>query len=402
MELNKEYVPVDSQTLDRLQHALRESGLDGWLFFDHHQRDPLAYRVLGFSPKQHVTRRWYYLVPSQGEPVALVHRIESRMLDELPGQKHVYSGWRTHQEGLAALLFGLKRVAMQYSPGCAIPYVSMVDAGTVEFVRSFGVDVISSAELIQIFDATLSAPQIESHFGAGQKMDAIRQAAFAKVSEHLSSATPLDEWALYNWMREAFAREGLVTDHGPIIAVNRHAADPHYEPSPETAQPIRSGDLLLIDMWAKLSQPGAVYYDITWTGYCGAVPPTEMDHVFSVVRAARDAGFALVKSRREANLTLRGFEVDQATRSVIDQAGFAPYFVHRTGHSIGEEVHGTGANMDDLETHDERWVRTDTIFSIEPGVYLENFGIRSEFNVLARSDSAIVTGAVQDHLLRLL
>jgi Xaa-Pro aminopeptidase len=393
---------IDRQRIQRLQNALRELNIDAWLFFDHHQRDPLAYRVLGFHPKQQATRRWYYLVPAQGEPLFLVHRIESKILDQLPGQKHVYSGWRTHQEGLASLLFGLKRVAMQYSPGCAIPYVSMVDGGTVELIRSFGVDVISSADLIQIFDATLSAAQIEAHFAAGRKMDGIREAAFALVSQRLSQAAPLSEWEIYTWMRAAFDREGLFTDHGPIIAVNANAADPHYEPSPETSQPIQAGDLLLIDMWAKLSQAGAVYYDITWTGFCGAAPPSEMDNIFAIVRQARDAGFEAVRSAREAGRELQGFAVDNATRQVIDEAGFGEFFVHRTGHSIGEEVHGTGANMDDLETHDERLIATGTIFSIEPGIYLDRFGIRSEFNVLAVPGSAKVTGAIQNELLRLL
>lgn len=392
---------MDREQLALLQRAVREQGLDAWLFFDHHQRDPLAYRVLGFSPKQHVTRRWYYLIPAEGEPVGLVHRIEAKMLDELPGGKVAYSGWREHKDGLGELLRGTKRVAMQYSPSCAIPYVSMVDAGTVEFVRGFGVEVVSSADLIQIFDATLNPAQIESHLAAGRKMDVIRLAAFDRVGEHLERGVSLSEWELYCWMREAFARDGLVTDHGPIIAVNEHAADPHYEPAPETSKPMRDGDLLLIDMWAKGTAAGSVYYDITWTGYCGAAPPPEMDNVFSIVRDARDAGFALVKSRREAGAALRGFEVDQATRSLIEGAGYGEFFVHRTGHSIGEEVHGTGANMDDLETHDDRSVRPDTIFSIEPGIYLPAFGIRSEFNVLVTADSAMVTGAIQTHLLRL-
>jgi Xaa-Pro aminopeptidase len=386
----------------RIQEALAALDLDAWLFFDHHSRDPLAYRVLGFLPKQSVTRRWYYLIPRQGEPHALVHRIESKVLEALPGQQHIYSGWRTHQDGLGVILFGLKKIAMQYSPGCAIPYVSMVDAGTLEFVRSFGVEVVSSADLIQQFDATLSPEQIDSHLSAGVKMDEIRAASFAKVSSALRDGAPINEWALYTWMREQFDREGLVTDHGPIVAVNEHAADPHYEPSPETSSAIRSGDLLLVDMWAKWNRPGSVYYDITWTGYGGSAPPSEMDHVFGVVKAARDAGLAQVQEAFASQQALRGYEVDNATREVIDKAGYGDRFVHRTGHSIAEDVHGTGANMDDLETHDERRVLANTIFSIEPGIYLDRFGIRSEFNVLAQDSSARVTGEIQHQLLRLL
>ncbi len=383
--------------LARFQEALASLDLDGWLFFDHHQRDPIAYRVLGFTPKQMASRRWYYLIPRHGEPQALVHRIEAKILDELPGQKHIYSGWRTHQEGLGSLLFGLKRIAMQYSPGCAIPYVSMVDAGTVEFVRSFGVEVVSSADLIQIFDATLSPAQIDLHLAAGVKMDALRAAAFARVSAGLAP----DEWSLHTWLREAFDRDVLTTDHGPIVAVNQHAADPHYEPSPEASAPILPGDLLLLDMWAKLNVPGGVYYDITWTGHLGTNVPAEMDNVFEIVKSARDAAFVRVQSRLESGQTLRGFEVDNAAREVIAATGYGDSFVHRTGHSIKEDVHSTGANMDDLETHDERLILPNTLFSIEPGIYLDHFGIRSEFNVLALANTARTTGQVQDRLLRL-
>lgn len=390
------------ERIQKFQEALAALDLDGWLFFDHHGRDPLAYRILGFQPKQSVTRRWYYLVPRQGEPHALVHRIEAKVLDDLPGQKHVYSGWRAHQDGLGSLLFGLKRIAMQYSPGCAIPYVSMVDGGTLEFVRSFGVEVHSSADLIQTFDATLTEAQVELHRSAGRKMDQLRAAAFAKVSDALRAGTVLSEWALHNWLREQFEREGLVTDHGPIIAVNEHAADPHYEPSAEASAAIRAGDLLLIDMWAKWNQAGAIYYDITWTGFCGASPPAEMDKVFEIVKRARDNAFQFVEDACRAGRLIHGFEVDNACRGVIDAAGYGDYFVHRTGHSIGEDVHGTGANMDDLETHDERRILPNTIFSVEPGIYLDRFGIRSEFNVLAEAQGAAITGEVQESLMRLL
>ncbi|MDX2267845.1 MAG: M24 family metallopeptidase [Bryobacter sp.] len=387
--------------LAEIQSALQAQNLDAWLFFDHHQRDPLAYRILGFTPASHVTRRWYYLIPRQGEPHALVHRIEAGMLNALPGQKHVYAGWRSQQTELASLLSGLKTVAMQYSPGCAIPYVSMVDAGTVELIRSFGVDVVSSADLIQLFDATLDSGQIESHFWAAQKMDALRAAAFDEARNAVALGRTLTEYQLHVWLREAFDREGLTTDHGPIVAVNAHAGDPHYEPSAASSSEIRAGDLLLIDMWAKRKAPRSVYYDITWTAFLGAAPPTEIENVFSIVCAARDAGFSAVDQSRTARTPLAGFAVDNATRQVIEQAGYGQAFVHRTGHSIGEDVHGTGANMDDLETHDERLILPHTLFSIEPGIYLPHFGIRSEFNVLALPDSARTTGAIQTELLRL-
>jgi Xaa-Pro dipeptidase len=384
-----------------IQKTLRELDIDAWLFFDHHHRDAIGYQVLHLNLEQTPTRRWYYLIPKEGEPQKLVHRIESRMLDSLTGQKHIYSGWRTHQDGLGALLFGLKRVAMQYSPGCAIPYVSMVDAGTIELVRSFGVEVVTSADLVQVFHATLSPAHIESHLEAGRRMDKIRKAAFDHVSASLANGATLTEFQVQTWLRNAFEKDNLFTDHGPIVAVNANAADPHYEPSAASSSPIRPNDLLLIDMWAKLTTPGSVFYDITWTGYCGTNVPTEIDNVFEIVKASRDAAFNRARIARETATTLHGFEVDDAAREVIVAAGFGDAFVHRTGHSITEDVHGTGANMDNLETHDERQILANTIFSVEPGIYLKDFGVRSEFNVLAKADTAIVTGEIQQALLRI-
>ncbi len=387
--------------MKRIQEALQATGLDGWLFFDHHFRDPIAYEILGLSLEQMATRRWYYLIPSHGEPQKLVHRIESKTLDSLSGDKHVYSGWQEHQEGVAAMLGGHQRVAMQYSPNCAIPYVSMVDGGTLELIRSCGVEVASSADLVQIFHATLSPAQIESHFEAGKKMDLIRAAAFAEVTQAHADGTQLNEHQLQTWMRQAFEREGLFTDHGPIVAVNAHAADPHYEPTAASASAIQPGDLLLIDMWAKLTAPASVFYDITWTGYCGARVPTEIENVFEIVKAGRDAAFARVKHAREQSIRLCGYQVDDAARELIAAAGFGAKFVHRTGHSITTDIHGTGANMDNLETHDVRSILANTIFSVEPGIYLTDFGIRSEFNVLVQDQSAVVTGAIQQSLLKI-
>lgn len=387
--------------IQRIQKTLRELDIDAWLFFDHHHRDPIGYQVLNLKLEQMASRRWYYLIPKEGEPHSLVHKIESRIIDSLPGEKHVYSGWRTHQEGLGSLLSGLKRVAMQYSPGCAIPYVSMVDAGTIELIRSFDVDVVSAADLIQIFHATLSASQIESHLSAGVKMDTIRKAAFDQVSKALAHKQPLTEFQLQTWVRNAFDRENLFTDHGPIVAVNANASDPHYEPTEASSSPIQANDLLLLDMWAKHKAPGSVFYDITWTGFCGSSVPSEMDNVFEIVKNSRDAAFNRARFGREQASPIHGFEVDDAARAVIVDAGFGDFFIHRTGHSITEDVHGTGANMDNLETHDVRQILPNTIFSVEPGIYLKDFGIRSEFNVLAQENTAIVTGEIQQSLLRL-
>lgn len=384
--------------LARLQQELRGQQLDGWLFFDHHFRDPLAYRVLHLNVPRTPTRRWYYLVPAEGEPRGLVHRIESTMLDPLPGEKTLYSSWEEQVAGLAKIARGLKRVAMQYSPKCAIPYVAMVDAGTVELVRGVGLEVATSAELIQAFEARWTAAQLESHLEAGRRVDRVRAAAFALVRERTANGAPVQEVEVKKFIRDGFQAAGLVTDHGPIVGVNANASNPHYEPTDELSQPIRRGDLLLIDMWAKLDRPEAVYYDITWTHFLGSNPPDEIRNVFQVVTGARDAAIECVKTAVAARQPLAGYQVDDAARGVIRQAGLGEYFTHRTGHSIGTEVHGNGANMDNLENHDDRRVIPWTCFSIEPGVYLPKFGIRSEVNMFVGETEAQVTGAIQREL----
>ena len=381
--------------LPRIQEALRRENLDGWLFFDHHVRDPLAYRVLGFQ-RHHVTRRWYYVIPANGEPRGIVHRIEAGMIDPLPGDKLRYSSWQEQHQCLASILKGMKRVAMQYSPKCAVPYVAMVDAGTIELVRDLGIEVVSSAELIQEFEAALNDQQFQSHLEAGKLVDKVRAGAFQFIGEKLSSG--VDEMTVAEWIRTEFTKAGLVTDSGPIVGVNAHAGDPHYEPRRETNSPIKPGDLVLLDMWAKLDKPGAIFYDITWMGFCGT-PTDKIQNVFEVVRGARDAAIDRVKAGGD----LRGFQVDDAARGYMQSKGFADRFVHRTGHSIGEEVHGTGANMDNLETHDDRRVLPGALFSIEPGIYMpeQGIGVRSEVNMFVSKASAQVTGEIQRELVRI-
>jgi len=373
--------------------------LDGWLFFDHHERDPLAYRVLQFSVPRTPTRRWYYFIPAHGEPRGLVHAIEAGMLDALPGAKAKYSSWASQGEGLAKLLAGSKRIAMQYSPLCAIPYVAMVDAGTIELVRSCGVEVFSSANLVQRFEARWTEAQLASHLEAGQLVDEVRRAAFQFAGDGLRSGWRVDEYNIQQFIRAGFTKAGLVTDHGPIVAVNANASNPHYEPAADCSEEVKSGDLLLIDLWAKLDRPESVYYDITWTGYCGAAAPPEMEKVFGVVSGGRDKAVARVQSAVSSGEILHGYEVDDAARAYISASGYGDYFIHRTGHSIGSDVHGTGANMDNLETHDVRRVIPRTCFSVEPGVYLPAFGIRSEVNVFVKDHEAIVTGEIQRSLL---
>jgi Xaa-Pro aminopeptidase len=335
------------------------------------------------------------LIPAQGEPRGLEHRIERGMTGNIPGEKYPYSSWTEQVDGLRRITAGLRRIAMQYSPNCAIPYVSMVDAGTVELVRSVGVDVVSSAELIQYFEARWSPEALESHLEAGRRVDRVRAEAFAMVRERTLNGKTLQEVEMKNFVREGFAKAGLVTDHGPIVGVNANAGNPHYEPTEEQTSPMRKGDLVLLDLWAKLDQPGSVYYDITWTHFLGETVPEKIQNVFEVVTAARDAAIQRVTETIAAGRSLRGFEVDDAARVVIQDRGFGQYFTHRTGHSIGQEVHGNGANMDNLETHDERRVSPWTCFSIEPGVYLPEFGIRSEVNMFVGEKDARVTGEIQ-------
>jgi Xaa-Pro dipeptidase len=381
--------------IEKIQQELRNQKLDGWLFFDHHVRDPLAYRVLGFTPPRTPTRRWYYLIPANGEPRGLEHRIERNMTAPLPGEKIPYSSWTEQIEGLRRITGGLKRLAMQYSPLCAIPYVAMVDAGTVDLVRSLGIDVVSSAELIQTFEARWTTEQLESHLEAGRRVDKVRGEAFALIHERTRNNAPVTELEVKLAVRAGFAKAGLFTDHGPIVGANANASNPHYEPTEEKHDPIKPGDWVLLDMWAKLDQPDSVYYDITWTAFCGDNPSDRMRQVFGVVTGARDAAIARVTKAKAEGYDLRGFEVDDACRGVIQTAGFGEYFTHRTGHSIGVEVHGNGANMDNFENHDERRVSPWTCFSVEPGVYLPEFGVRSEINMFIGDTDARVTGQIQ-------
>jgi Xaa-Pro dipeptidase len=385
--------------LDEIQAALKQEQLDGWLFFDHHRRDPLAYRVLEFTPGSIVSRRWFYFVPAEGEPRGLVHRIEANTLDPLPGKHALYAGWSTLVDELRILLGGARRVAMQYSPNCAIPYVAMVDAGTVELVRGLGVEIASSANLIQYFEARWNRQQLESHLEAGKLVDEIRREAFALVGEKLLIGERFTEWDAQQFILGRFQAKGLFTDHGPDVAVNANASNPHYEPKQGASAQIERGDVLLMDMWAKFDRPESVYYDITWVGFCGTTPRSEVENVFTIVRDARNKAVRCVQDAVAASRELRGYQVDDAARSHIANAGYGEYFFHRTGHSIGVDVHGTGANMDNLETHDERRVIPWTCFSIEPGIYLPEFGIRSEVNVFVGDGTARVTGEVQEKLV---
>jgi Xaa-Pro dipeptidase len=385
--------------LHAIQSALCERGFDAWLFYDHHHRDPIAYRVLGLPENLFATRRWYYVVPAQGEPSKLVHRIESGHLDSLPGRKTEYSSWQEQWDGLKQMLASYKTVAMEYSPNNQIPYIGLVDAGTIELVRGFGKQIVSSADLVARFEATWSSEQIHSHFAARDKVDAITAEAFKEIGRRVRNGGT-HEFAIQQWINEAFRREGLTHDNDPpIVAVNANSGNPHYSPTTEHSVKIGEGDFVLLDIWARLDKPGSVYYDITWTGFVGPSPSARMREIFNIVRQARDVGVKTVQEAIRAGRQLAGWEVDQATREFITRAGYGDRFIHRTGHSIATTVHGNGANMDNLETRDERQVLVNSCFSIEPGIYLPEFGVRSEVNVLVRENSAEVTGRVQQEIV---
>jgi Xaa-Pro dipeptidase len=384
--------------LKAIQSALQERGFDAWLFYDHHHRDPIAYGVLGLPESLMVTRRWYYLIPAKGEPQKLVHRIEAGHLDSLPGGKTEYSSWQEQWDGLKKILGPYTRLAMQYSPNNLIPYIGLVDAGTIELLRSFGKEIVSSGDLVARFEAAWSDAQIQSHYAARDAIDKITAEAFQEIGRRVRNGGT-DEYAIQQWIGEAFGREKLVTDDLPIVAVNANSGNPHYEPSAARTSKIKEGDFVLLDIWAKKNTAGAVYYDITWTGFIGQAPSDRHREIFAIVTAARDAGVKKVQEAVNAGRKICGWEVDQATRETIAAKGYAQQFTHRTGHSIGTHVHANGANMDNLETKDEREIIPNSCFSIEPGIYLPEFGVRSEVNVLVRKGAAEVTGRVQKELV---
>lgn len=387
--------------LQAIQSELQKAGLDGWLFFDHHERDPLAYSILGLKSAGLVSRRWYYFIPARGEPLGLAHQVEPHVLDTLPGRKILYARWQEQETSLKALLQGAKTVAMQYSPRCAVPYVANVDAGTVELIRNLGVEVVSSAELVQIFEAKWTPAQLEMHVEAGRRVDRIRAEAFEFIKQATRAGKSLDEYGVQQFVMRRFKEQGLTTHHPPIVGANVNAADSHYCPPATGSAPIRRGDLVLLDLWAKLDQPDAVYYDITWMAYCGDAVPARMREAFAVVVGARDAGIKLVREAMVAGRTLSGFEVDDVVASHIHSCGYGSNIRHRTGHSIGREVHGVGANMDNMETHDERPVIPWTCFSIEPALYLPDFGVRTEINLFVEEHGARVTGEIQREFVKL-
>ncbi len=391
--------------LDEIQSALREHKLDGWLFYDHHHRDPIAYSILGLSESLHVTRRWYYLIPAHGEPKKLVHRIEQGRLDTLPGTKAVYSSWQELETELKKMLAPYQKLAMQYSPRNAIMYVSMVDAGTVELLREFGKTIVSSSDLVSHFQAVLSEERIATHYQAQRIIDVVLAEGFREIGRRVrptnGNSAGTTEYAMVQWLSEAMHREGLIWENAPDVAVNENTSDSHYAATDEATKPIREGDFVLIDIWGRTNRPDSIFYDITWTGVVGREPSAREQLVFETVRNARDAAIGVVQTAFVAGRPIAGWEADDAAREVIRNAGFADAFTHRTGHNIATEIHGSGAHLDNLETHDERLLLPFTCFSVEPGIYLPDFGVRSEIDMITSANQAVVTGNVQTELLRI-
>ena len=386
--------------ISAIQEALRAEGLDGWLLYDFHGSNPVANRLAGLAgaPKL-ATRRWYYMIPATGEPRGLVHAIERHNLDALPGEKLVYAGRERLAEGVSALVTGAKRVAMEYSPKGAIPYLARVDAGTIEAIREHGVEVVSSGDLVQRFEACWDEAAITTHRDASERLYRIKDRAFELLAARVRGGTRITEYELQQAMAGWFKEEGLVSDSAPVVARGPNAGNPHYQPGPSGSATIGPDELVLLDLWGKLPRPGAVYADITWMGHTGSAVPDEQARAFAAIAGARDAAIALVQQSARAGADLRGWQVDRAARTVLQEAGYGQHILHRTGHSLGEEVHGNGAHMDDYETHDDRRLLPGSGFTIEPGVYFETFGVRTEVNVVYGQGDARVTGPVQTAIL---
>ena len=385
-----------------IQRTLRADGLDGWLLYDFHGSNPIAAGLAGLTGGGHMTtRRWYYLIPAAGEPRGVVHAIERHNLDALPGEKIVYAGREQLEAALTRLLTGLSRIAMEYSPDCAIPYLSRVDAGTAEAVRRRDVEIVSSGDLVQRFEASWNADQLASHRGASEALYRIKDRAFETAGAAVRNRRPLTEYELQQQMVTWFEQEGLVSDSAPVVAIGGNAGNPHYLPDADRCRAIVADEVLLLDLWGKYATPGAVFADITWVGVTGAAVPEEPARAFRAVAEARDAAVAMVEDAARTGRDLRGWEVDRAARAVLEQAGYGNRILHRTGHSLGESVHGNGVHLDDYETHDDRRLLPGAGFTIEPGLYFETFGVRTEINMFRGEQDARVTGPRQMEIITL-
>ena len=395
--------PTPAERVAEIQKALQLAKLDGWLFYDFRGSDPLAPRILKLGDHASGSRRWFYYIPATGQPTKIVHSIERGKLDALPGERVVYRGWEEQHKLLNSAIqgrpgeathpnAGKKRVAMQYSPMNDIPYISRVDAGTIELIRSFGVEVVTSAELVQQFEAVVTPEQHQSHVEASDKLHRVLMEAFAEIGRNIREEKPISEYDIQQFIARRLDEEGMTREDG-IVAVNANAANPHYFPTKEAATPIKRGDFVLLDIVSKLRKPGAICTDQTWTGFVGDTVPEEYVRIFNIVRDARDAATEFVRKNVREGKRIHGAEVDDVSRGVIKRAGYGEQFTHRTGHSIGEECHGNGVNIDNFETRDSRYITAGVLFSIEPGIYLEGkFGVRSEIDVYVGDKDIEVTG----------
>ena len=384
--------PTPAERVTAIQKTLQAAKLDGWLFYDFRKSDPLAPRILMLGENASGSRRWFYYIPATGEPTKIVHSIERAKLDALPGKRLVYRGWEEQRAHLRETFSKQKRIAMQYSPMNDIPYISRVDAGTIELIRSFGPEIVTSAELVQQFEAVLTPAQKQSHVEASDKMHRILLEAFAEIARNIRADKPITEYDIQQFIARRLDEEGMNREEG-IVAVNANTANPHYFPTREANLPIKRGDFVLLDYVSKLRQPGAICTDQTWTGYVGENVPEEFTRIFNIVREARDAATEFVRKNVREGKSIRGAEVDDVSRGVIKRAGYEEQFTHRTGHSIGEEGHGNGVNIDNFETRDSRRITPGVCFSIEPGIYLEGkFGVRSEIDVYVGEKEIEVTG----------
>lgn len=396
MEKSKPQFP-----LQEIQNALAAEGVDGWLLYDFRGSNVVARSILQLS--DHIaTRRLYYFIPASGEPVRIVHAIEAGNLDHLPGRKIVFRSWQDLHNALKDALKKSSRIVMEYSAQNDIPYISLIDAGTAEMVRSTGVEIVSSGDLVQMFESRWSDPQRESHFEAARLVNMVKDKGFEFIGDALRKGKSIGEYDVQQYMWDLFMKNNLIADHPMIVAVNANASNPHYTPDESHTTPIREGDLVLIDIWAKLNQPSTIYGDITWMGFAGREVPARMKEIFQIVKDAQQASFKFIESNFRQGKTTYGWEADDAARNVIASKGYGDYYLHRTGHNIGQQVHGNGANLDNLETRDRRRLIMGTGFSIEPGIYLKDFGVRSEIDVYIGENGPVITSPHQTEILTLL
>ncbi len=387
--------------LQEIQNALASEKVDGWLLYDFRGSNAVARSIAKLA--DHITtRRWYYYIPVQGQPVRVVHSIESNNLDHLPGEKIVFRSWQDLHSALPKALKGARKIAMEYSAENDIPYIALVDAGTIEMVRSTGVEIVSSGDLVQMFESRWSEEQRDSHFEAARLVDQVKNKGFEFIGENLRANKSIGEYDVQQYMWDLFKKNDLIADHPMIVAVNANASNPHYAPDENHSSPIKKGDLVLIDIWAKQNKPGAIYGDITWMGYAGSEVPARMKEIFDIVEGAQQASFNLIRSNFNEGKTTYGWQADDAARNYIAERGYGDYYLHRTGHNIGQQVHGNGANLDNLETRDRRKLIPGTGFSIEPGIYLPEFGVRSEIDVYISENGPVITSPHQTEILKLL